>query len=689
MMYSTPGVYTKEIATLPPSVAGVSTAIPAFVGYTQTRPNAAATEPDIARITSMLEYTELFGGPHTAVQHKVTLALDASGDTISSVATDTQVYLYYNLELYFQNGGGPCYISAVGTYDNLNGLNGADLKTALTAGINALEVVDEVTLVLIPDSLMRKGGLPLLSSSVGTPSAVNPVPNDSLYGDVMTAAINHCKATQDRFCIFDVLRGDEKPGLGVIDEDPGAFADGFRNRVDGSNYGAAYYPWLNRSSVMTLRYDQLSFFDSNGAILTSALQDSDDLIEDVADTLVVTNALRTNLYPNPSLTELSAQSLKDYYNSLKTTFVNATSGQRAKFTDILKFVSSIVRGFEQASPPPGTQNSISGALSRLKADAAVTGNNVAFYAIYTHLKANPATGTSYASALGTHDNDLDNTAWINFEADTDAVAGSNIGISLTATLVNAKRDQALAFIESKAEFDLDRLIAAYVSLYQSAVYNYTQAEARLFAEHPIFSQLKSRLEQASRLVPSQGAVAGVYAATDRERGVWKAPANVSLSGVVGPAVALSNEQQDTLNVDVNTGKSINALRTFSGKGTIVWGARTLMGNDNEWRYVSVRRFFIFAEESIQKASSAFVFEPNNVNTWVKTKTMIMNFLINQWRAGALVGDKAEDAFYVKIGLGETMTQQDILEGKMIVEVGMAVVRPAEFIVLNFTHSMPQ
>ena len=93
------------------------------------------------------------------------------------------------------------------------------------------------------------------------------------------------------------------------------------------------------------------------------------------------------------------------------------------------------------------------------------------------------------------------------------------------------------------------------------------------------------------------------------------------------------------------------------------------------------------EESTKKASAQFVFEPNDANTWVKVKAMIENFLTIQWRDGALMGAKAEDAFFVKVGLGETMTQDDVLNGKMIVEIGMAAVRPAEFIILRFSHKM--
>jgi hypothetical protein len=144
-----------------------------------------------------------------------------------------------------------------------------------------------------------------------------------------------------------------------------------------------------------------------------------------------------------------------------------------------------------------------------------------------------------------------------------------------------------------------------------------------------------------------------------------------------------------LNVDPTSGKSINAIRYFTGKGVLIWGSRTLAGNDNEWRYVPVRRFFNFAEESIKKGTEWVVFEPNDANTWARVKAMIENFLLKQWRAGALAGAKPEHAFFVKVGLGVTMTALDILEGRMNIEIGMAVVRPAEFIILKFSHKLQE
>lgn len=190
-------------------------------------------------------------------------------------------------------------------------------------------------------------------------------------------------------------------------------------------------------------------------------------------------------------------------------------------------------------------------------------------------------------------------------------------------------------------------------------------------------------------LPPSATVAGVYARVDNTRGVWKAPANEGLTSVNDITYRMTDREQETFNIDVNAGRSINVIRAFPGRGIKIWGGRTLDGNDNEWRYISVRRFFNMVEESVKKATEAFVFEPNDRNTWVRVRGMIENFLILQWRAGALQGAVPEHAFYVKVGLPETMTPLDILEGRMIVEIGMAVVRPAEFIILRFSHKMAE
>jgi hypothetical protein len=149
-------------------------------------------------------------------------------------------------------------------------------------------------------------------------------------------------------------------------------------------------------------------------------------------------------------------------------------------------------------------------------------------------------------------------------------------------------------------------------------------------ETALYQQVKAALAKQRVVLPPSAAVAGIYASVDRDRGVWKAPANVSLSGAIGPVEKITHGDQENLNVDATEGKSINAIRYFTGKGTLVWGARTLAGNDNEWRYIPVRRLFNMIEESSQKATTFAVFEPNDATTWLKVKGMIESYLYGLW-----------------------------------------------------------
>ena len=203
---------------------------------------------------------------------------------------------------------------------------------------------------------------------------------------------------------------------------------------------------------------------------------------------------------------------------------------------------------------------------------------------------------------------------------------------------------------------------------------------------PMFNHILTDIKSQLNLMSPSSAMAGIYTFVDNNRGVWKAPANVSLSSVVRPAVNISHDEQEDLNVTLH-GKSINAIRPFIGEGTLVWGARTLDGNSKDWRYINVRRTMIMLEQSVKAAAKAYVFEPNDSNTWTTMKSMIDSFLYNQWKKGALVGSSPEDAYSVSVGLGATMTPDDILEGILRITVLVAISRPAEFIEITFQQQM--
>ncbi len=201
-----------------------------------------------------------------------------------------------------------------------------------------------------------------------------------------------------------------------------------------------------------------------------------------------------------------------------------------------------------------------------------------------------------------------------------------------------------------------------------------------------YSEVMREMLLTINMLPPASAMAGIYTLVDSSKEVWKAPANIGVSAVISPTVSISHKDQEGLNVPMN-GKAVNAIRYFVGEGVKVWGARTLDGNSLDWRYINVRRTMIMLEESIKNAAKAYVFEPNVANTWVSVKSMITNFLNGIWKRGGLAGASPEDAFSVHIGLGDTMTPEDILEGIMRITILVAISRPAEFIEITFQQQM--
>jgi phage tail sheath protein FI len=172
------------------------------------------------------------------------------------------------------------------------------------------------------------------------------------------------------------------------------------------------------------------------------------------------------------------------------------------------------------------------------------------------------------------------------------------------------------------------------------------------------------------LIPPSGAIAGVYARTDIERGVHKAPANVAVTGMADMERNLTDTEQESLNL-----QGINVIRSLPGRGMLVWGARTV-ASDPTWKYVNVRRLFIHLEESISKGTRWVVFEPNNEKLWASVKQAITDFLIQEWKGGALLGRTQEEAFFVRCDR-TTMTQNDLDNGRFVVIVGVAPIKPAE------------
>jgi len=185
----------------------------------------------------------------------------------------------------------------------------------------------------------------------------------------------------------------------------------------------------------------------------------------------------------------------------------------------------------------------------------------------------------------------------------------------------------------------------------------------------------------TKLLPPSGAIAGIYSRTDVSRGVHKAPAGIT-DGYVRSAIGVERELTKGEN-DILYIPGVNAIRAFPGAGICVWGARTVTA-DPEWKYLNVRRLFLFIEESLDKGSQWVVFEPNDPALWGKVKRNITAFLTGLWRDGALLGTTPDEAFFVKVD-AENNPSDVIDAGRLVIEVGVAPVKPAEFVIIRISQ----
>ena len=645
--YKTPDVYIKEISLFPPSVAEVETAVPAFIGYTEmARELAPGDLKNVpTKVDSLLEYEALFGGPPPVDVQEVILD---ENNTVSDKTLNSTFYMYDSLRLFFNNGGGKCYIISIGSYKDTPD------KGHFETGLDKLKKKDEPTIILFPDAVLLE---------------------DNLYS-IQKVALDQCNTLQDRVAVFDIL--ESKKGDATFDWEKGK--DDFRDKI-GINYlkyGAAYTPWLKTNLGLAIGYRDIAgkIMRGGNAVSLDALTTDADVKNTVSDL--------DNAVADVDKIEADLKTLMGTQKTLKAKYVTLvdafkTTPGESSFKALFNFIYDVVDKIDEWA---AKANVLKG--SKLKTD--IKG------LITDSLKASMEKLIGYDKSADDQlagDFDLyeaydpvEDASWGNIFSNTNTVAEINIYGTGTDAEKMAKAEPSVSLI-------FHQVNAAVAKIQSSSATYESTFETNLYDTHPVYKTIINQLRNSMTVLPPSGAIAGVYAMVDANRGVWKAPANVSLVNVVGVTEPIDNKDQEDLNVDVVAGKSINAIRFFTGKGVLVWGARTLAGNDNEWRYISVRRFFNMVEESIKKSTYWAVFEPNDANTWVKVKSMIDNYLIQKWRDGALAGAKPEQAFFVKVGLGVTMTALDILEGRMNVEIGMAVVRPAEFIILKFSHKMQE
>lgn len=559
--YKTPGVYIKEKNAFGNSIVEAETAIPAFIGFTEKALNGDDDLTNVPwKISSMNEFIQYFGGaPKLKIPVKIEVKNEEENEYTLSVSVTNSYTLYWQMQMFFANGGGTCYVVSVGTYEEKEKTDNSHtnpeqedtaqsdkLTTKMVnKALEALEKEREVTMIVIPEA----------------------VENKELCGNIQQLMMQHCGEMANRFAILDVPQEDKSLQLDKRMEN-------FQNTVTNYfSYGAAYFPWLNTTVLSDKDLDG-NTFEWDKSVKTYKDKIGDEAFNKVIET-----------FCNP-----------------KESFTLKKNG------DVPEKITKYGHTFTYGAVDPG----------EIKKD-------------------------ENGCAIGTITN-------LKTEADTQTfdVEWNNIPIK-----------------------EIPNKDALHLALYNSS---------------PLYKQAIKGILKQLNLLPPSAVMAGIYTMVDHTRGVWKAPANVSLNYVDSPAEDLDDDEQANLNAPM-TGKAINVIRMFRGEGVKVWGARTLDGNSLDWRYINVRRTLLFLEESVKNAARAYVFEPNDAGTWINMKSMIENFLRSVWKRGGLAGATPEDAYEVHVGLGDTMTADDILEGIMRITVLVAVTHPAEFIEITFQQQM--
>lgn len=612
MQQKTPGVFVEEVSKFPPSVAGVATAIPAFIGFTE---NGETFKP--VKVTSLLDYTTKFGG-------SCKLTIDDEG-----YLHGHKFVMHDSIRLFYDNGGGTCYVIPVGNYE------ATDFAAETYTGkknelLTQLEKVDEITMICMPDAalLMQQDQL------------------DSLQKTILL----HCGEMKDRIAILDPKKGEN------LDMTMLNFRGGIG--MNSLSYGVAYYPYLKTTYTKEIGFGEML---------------NNKTIEKTAEKLKVddTEGFGKNYtgYTTPANCSQVIQELTNEYN---------------KEIDRIEPLLEELNNFFDNDDDTGNGLEYKGSIKNPEVFSLS-----AF--VYNEIlsqkdnEGNPLSLTEAKSQLEKKYGDE--------KARYETLSNLIQKFTFADGKINEPKKDDLTEEEKNHLSTVQEDLAAKIKEARQGFGNETLEKAMIVqidkANENYYSKALAAYQEEASVITPCGAIAGIYCATDNSKGVWQAPANISIASVSDVTEMISDREQEDMNVDTSAGKSVNAIRFFTGKGILVWGARTLDGNSNEWRYVSVRRLFNYVEESVQKSTAWAVFQPNDSSTWMKIQCQIENFLTSLWREGALAGATPDKAFFVNVGLGVTMTADDIYNGNLIVEIGLAAVRPAEFIILQFSHKVQE
>lgn len=621
----TPGVYIQELDAFGNAVVSVPTAVPAFIGYTaQTSFNGKSLLNKAVKVTSLAEFLMIFGPTAPEVQYEVSSAiLPERLDTLQKVVDATAKTL---------KSANDAVTKAGDKVTPAQTKAAADAKTAndnATEALTKAQADENIAALIAAKSKLEK------AESAAT--ADKPADPDGK----LAAAVKSAQTTLDKVAL----------------------------EADFSTGGYAYN--LTTTTVNYRMYSSIKFFYENGGgdcyIMSIGAYDySKKAITDTTDFMNAITLLKKETEPTmlviPDLVEImdpTADPESDTY--LQDKYANAYSLQN----EMINHCGEMMNRVAVLDIPGGYSEPLVGTTSVEQFRNSVEPLDPKF--------------NSYAAVY---------YPWLHTTVyQTSEVSYKNIdraSYEVVTNMLNVEFTDAKGVLST----NMEKIISAFTSDPANTPQETTLDKANLILSNlsKSYQLLTGAIMSNMNLIAPSAGMAGIYTSVDNNEGVWVAPANVGIQSTIMPAIKIDHAAQEDLNMPID-GKSVCAIRAFTGRGNLVWGARTLDGNSNDWRYVNVRRTLIYIEQSVQDAAKAYVFAPNDAGTWVNVKSMISSFLTGLWKQGGLVGPKPADAFSVSVGLGSTMTGEDILNGIMRVAVKVAVSHPAEFIEITFQQEM--
>jgi uncharacterized protein len=664
--YLSPGVYVEEIDTGPVPIEGVSTSTTGFVGMTAQGPIDGLP----VLVTSFAEFTRTFGG-----------YLPAS-------LNDKQ-YLPYAVQGFFENGGQRVYIKRVASSSAV-AASSTKLKGGLITRLAKDANQNDTQAQLSTLRGIQKGTQLTLTQVKNGVTTTQTVTVTSYIDSAKTAIWAETdKLTSNfeaRYTTVATNIADATTPVVIKAINPGAWGNALAIRVFPTSRAQAQVQSLAESTAGSGKFDTVVLNSASnfypGAIVEFNKGNSKvyGKVESIAGKSII---LRTPLTDAKAL---------DLDAGVDATKFPATTVSTCEFR-LNVTGNSVVEDYSPLTLDDTTPYYYGTLINNNSALISVSGSDDSHEDPFTMPSAEDGLNVTMAGGadggeptpndyIG-QDNGPGQRTGIQALEDIEEISIIAVPGITDQSVVNALIDQCEQLKYRFAIIDPHYRRATALEDIQQQRQLYDTHYAALYFPRVVISDPNPLSSPGSTIVvPPSGHMAGIYARTDNDRGVYKAPANEVISGIVDLDLTINKREQDILNPLPN---NINVLRDFrvDGRGLRVWGARCIT-SDTQWKYINVRRLFIFVEASLDRGTQWVVFEPNDYPLWARVTQSISNFLTTVWRDGALMGQKVEEAFFVRCD-NTTMTQDDIDNGRLIILVGIAPVKPAEFVIIRISQ----